>query len=286
MRLKVYLVGKATPKREVIESSLGRKIANGDMSHVINKYTALSDYRDLDKVELANASGSTIFSRRFNELPYEPLAQCGEPVMVELKEDKPQPFQAAVAHSDVTELFTALTLRTELGLKKYGKMVHPGNGRNALIDMYDEVLDGIIYQAMYDAEQASKVVPVERVTPPAFEINPNVIQMKPGKGSAQPYYNEGWVNSMLVQEGIAHYLPQAAPSAAQITAAKLDYSPSAGVVQNHPVDYYQVTPSIAQVLADISNQTISPRMAILVQLAYDVRRDMNQQKENENAKKA
>ena len=68
---------------------------------------------------------------------------------------EPQPKSNLLPH--ISDLVTRdLKLRKEMGIKKYGVPLQPFNGRRALKDAYEEVLDLALYlrQAMY--EQDSK----------------------------------------------------------------------------------------------------------------------------------
>lgn len=38
-----------------------------------------------------------------------------------------------------------MTARNVFGIKKYGVYLHPGNGRNCIQDIYEELLDGCVY---------------------------------------------------------------------------------------------------------------------------------------------
>ena len=43
--------------------------------------------------------------------------------------------------------------RAEKGKEKYGRYLHTHNGRDALIDLYQELLDGVCYLRQYLEEQ-------------------------------------------------------------------------------------------------------------------------------------
>lgn len=47
----------------------------------------------------------------------------------------------------------ALRDRLELGKKRYGQPLQPANGRNAILDAFEEALDGAAYGAQADFEQ-------------------------------------------------------------------------------------------------------------------------------------
>ena len=50
-------------------------------------------------------------------------------------------------------LFTALHARSELGIRRYGRPLQAYNGRNAVVDLYQEVLDAIMYAGQIIIEQ-------------------------------------------------------------------------------------------------------------------------------------
>ena len=45
-----------------------------------------------------------------------------------------------------------LRLRAEVGESKYGVRLYSYNGRDALIDLYEELLDALVYAVQYDME--------------------------------------------------------------------------------------------------------------------------------------
>ena len=65
------------------------------------------------------------------------------------------PIFPVVDATDVAELVKKdIELRVQHGEKEYGQRLHPFNGRDALIDAYQEVLDLAMYlrQAIYEAQ--------------------------------------------------------------------------------------------------------------------------------------
>ncbi len=48
-------------------------------------------------------------------------------------------------HDDLMLVSRALTLRAEMGKAKYGTYLRANNGRNALVDLYQELLDALMY---------------------------------------------------------------------------------------------------------------------------------------------
>jgi hypothetical protein len=61
-----------------------------------------------------------------------------------------------VEMSDCGRVFDALTAdmaaRDAAGERKYGTRLQPHNGRDSLVDAYEEALDACVYLANYDAE--------------------------------------------------------------------------------------------------------------------------------------
>lgn len=76
--------------------------------------------------------------------------------------DQPLPVgnDLPVMHDLVIE---DLRKRLEVGIKRYGQPLQPFNGRNALRDAYEEVLDLTVYlrQALWEAERGSQTHPEE-----------------------------------------------------------------------------------------------------------------------------
>ena len=60
---------------------------------------------------------------------------------------------AAFLTPTTTRLYKDIVARTEMGFKKYGVRLTTHNGRNAVVDLYQEVLDGIQYVSQAQAEQ-------------------------------------------------------------------------------------------------------------------------------------
>jgi hypothetical protein len=50
------------------------------------------------------------------------------------------------------DILVDLGARAEMGKAKYGTYLRTHNGRNALNDLYQEILDGIMYAKQYDLE--------------------------------------------------------------------------------------------------------------------------------------
>jgi hypothetical protein len=46
--------------------------------------------------------------------------------------------------------------RDELGFKRYGVRLQPHNGRNALQDLFEELLDAVVYLKQYLIERDAK----------------------------------------------------------------------------------------------------------------------------------
>jgi hypothetical protein len=65
----------------------------------------------------------------------------------------PAPSSHPIAHLEVMK---DLQARLDLGVRRYGQPLQPFNGRNALRDAYEEVLDLAVYlwTAIYEQEHA------------------------------------------------------------------------------------------------------------------------------------
>jgi len=71
--------------------------------------------------------------------------------------DQPPPHQSN--HPSVYDLVTAdLADRYKLGLERYGMPLRPFNGRDSLIDAYQEAIDLVMYlrQAIYERDSPDK----------------------------------------------------------------------------------------------------------------------------------
>lgn len=63
----------------------------------------------------------------------------------------PAPNNGPSVHDMVIE---DLEERRQFGIRKYGYALQPGNGRDALLDAYEEVLDQVLYLRQLRAEKA------------------------------------------------------------------------------------------------------------------------------------
>lgn len=65
-----------------------------------------------------------------------------------------QPAPAAADGPSMHDLVAAdLADRKQLGLSRYGKLLQAGNGRDALVDLYQELLDAAVYVRQVIAER-------------------------------------------------------------------------------------------------------------------------------------
>lgn len=69
---------------------------------------------------------------------------------------QPKPSQSIDSRSVTDELVSDLLTRREQGIKKYGTELMSHNGRDALLDAYQEVLDTAVYlkQALMERDAA------------------------------------------------------------------------------------------------------------------------------------
>ncbi len=61
-------------------------------------------------------------------------------------------------------LIEAIRQRMEFGLKKYGRPLETDNGRDPLLDMWEEMMDMISYFTQYVLEQGTKLPGLEKFT--------------------------------------------------------------------------------------------------------------------------
>ena len=64
----------------------------------------------------------------------------------------PVPNDGPIVHYAVV---SDLLARMELGVERYGTPLQPNNGRDALLDMYEELLDAVVYLKQYLLERGS-----------------------------------------------------------------------------------------------------------------------------------
>lgn len=62
----------------------------------------------------------------------------------------------------VSQVMDDVMVRASEGQKKYGVFLAPHNGRNPLVDLYQEVLDANLYLEQYVAENAATMPQAER----------------------------------------------------------------------------------------------------------------------------
>lgn len=64
----------------------------------------------------------------------------------------------AINHASRDMVIADMEERRRLGIARYGVPVQPGNGRNALVDAYQEALDLVVYLKQDLEEQATPAV--------------------------------------------------------------------------------------------------------------------------------
>lgn len=62
-----------------------------------------------------------------------------------------------IPYTALTPLREDLLARAEMGLKKYGTKLRVNNGRKAAVDLYQEVMDGIMYAMQARMEGDNKI---------------------------------------------------------------------------------------------------------------------------------
>lgn len=106
-----------------------------------------------------------LLNRRWHTFTY-PVELTYKAALQKLHEDaelispdmsKPEPPPVANSHPAVWDLVIKdMKDRDESGLAKYGTRLQPHNGRNALVDAYQEVLDLAVYLRQKIYEQDGK----------------------------------------------------------------------------------------------------------------------------------
>jgi len=75
---------------------------------------------------------------------------------------KPEPMPAKGNQAVLPELIQDLQDRAEVGIAKYGTPLETNNGRDALMDCYQEMLDGAMYMKQFMMERGSTFKEFER----------------------------------------------------------------------------------------------------------------------------
>jgi hypothetical protein len=67
-------------------------------------------------------------------------------------------MRAAISEGYVQTITSDLDARLKLGIERYGQPLQPFNGRNMLLDAYEEILDALVYlrAALYEADHEQK----------------------------------------------------------------------------------------------------------------------------------
>lgn len=91
-----------------------------------------------------------------NEKPDEAVRDLAAQVGLTVQPD-PIPNESPSMHDLVA---ADLQTRKEFGLRKYGTILQAGNGRNPLLDAYDEVLDHAVYikQALIERDEMLELI--------------------------------------------------------------------------------------------------------------------------------
>lgn len=70
------------------------------------------------------------------------------------REGESQALPTANGHPDIQSAVIAdIEKRREVGIARYGTALQPNNGRDALLDLYEELLDGLCYLKQFLIEQ-------------------------------------------------------------------------------------------------------------------------------------
>ena len=95
-------------------------------------------------------------------LPVQILKQknTAERGMIEKEMQKKQPIPQKNDKPHVWDLVLQdMVNRDKLGFKRYGTHLQPNNGRDALQDLYEELLDAVVYlrQVIYERDQQHRI---------------------------------------------------------------------------------------------------------------------------------
>ena len=74
----------------------------------------------------------------------------------------PEPMPTKGKQAVLPELIQDLQARVEVGIKQYGMPLETNNGRDALMDCYQEMLDGAMYMKQFMMERGSTFLEFER----------------------------------------------------------------------------------------------------------------------------
>jgi hypothetical protein len=95
------------------------------------------------------------------------------------REHDGQPTPAANDRSGMHDVVIALMrARKELGLKKYQTILQPFNGRDALLDLRDELLDAVVYVTQEIEERREAVALAARVEADLAEARAEVARLR------------------------------------------------------------------------------------------------------------
>ncbi|MEV0616144.1 hypothetical protein AB0I81_22715 [Nonomuraea sp. NPDC050404] len=73
-----------------------------------------------------------------------------------------QPLPTPNEHADIqSQVIADIEARRDLGIQRYGTALQPHNGRDALRDLYEELVDGAMYVKQVMVERATAATPVE-----------------------------------------------------------------------------------------------------------------------------
>lgn len=73
-----------------------------------------------------------------------------------------QPLPVPNDHPDIqSQVIADIEARRELGIQRYGSALKPHNGRDALRDLYEELIDAACYAKQAMVERATPATPVE-----------------------------------------------------------------------------------------------------------------------------
>ena len=101
---------------------------------------------------------------------------------IQMDPNKPEPAPKGTGREVTPLVIKDLELRSKMGKEKYGETLRAFNGRNALVDAYQEALDLVQYLRQLLEEQATTVVPtqvkpeptrIEGISPWDDAMNPN-----------------------------------------------------------------------------------------------------------------
>jgi hypothetical protein len=116
------------------------------------------------------------------------MAQFIEKEIYKMDPNKPEPKPKGTGREVTPLVIKDLELRSKMGAEKYGETLRAFNGRNPLIDAYQEVLDLAQYLRQEIEEQAAKAARVDPFDVVDLQIEPVMAPCIVEKGAVRDAY--------------------------------------------------------------------------------------------------